>query len=135
MRDDLPGFLKTYFNFPDDGWKPQHVYDALDLMFEGGKLVFQWATDHAKSDTGTFYFPIASMAENPDESHIVLGSNFADAKRRLQKVSRELENNQALLRDFPWLKKPIKPKGSSGGITWSRTEITVAGRSANKANP
>src|SRR5438128_1186948 len=38
VRDDLPLFLKTYFDFPNDEWHPRHVYDALGLLFEGGKL-------------------------------------------------------------------------------------------------
>lgn len=150
VREDIPGFLKKYFNFPNDEFPErmhvyspllgreidtvEHVVVALQEMFRGGKQVKQWATDHCKSDTLCFFFPIASLADGPDEAHILLCANFQDAKRRLQKVQRELESNQQLIRDYPWLKKPERTR-YAGGLTWSRTELTISGRSANRANP
>lgn len=132
---DLPGFLKRYFNFPNDDYAPQHIYNALEIMFKGGRYVFQWSTDHGKSITGLFFFPIASLASDPDGAHILMGANEADSKSRLQMIQRELETNALLTGDFPWLKKPRKARDSSGGLTWSRKELTVAGRSANNRNP
>jgi hypothetical protein len=137
VLDDLPGFLKTYFDFPNDEFEPVHVYYALRLMFKGGRYVFQWSTDHAKSLTGLFFFPIASLASDPDGAHLIMGANEADSKSRLQMVQRELEHprNPQLLADFPWLKKPRKVRDSSGGLTWSRKELTVDGRTTNNRNP
>lgn len=134
---DLPAFLKTYFDFPNDGSQPTHIYDALRRMFGGGRYVFQWATDHGKSFTGTFFFPILSLAADPDCAHIIVGANINDARSLLQRVQRELEVNTRLTTDFPWLKKPATfGKGkSSVGRSWGRTELTVSGRSANNRNP
>ena len=150
VREDIPGFLKRYFNFPNDEYPErlkvyspilgreietvEHVVVALQAMFRGGKQVKQWATDHCKSDTLCFFFPILSLADDPDEAHILLCANFQDAKRRLQKVQRELEAQGPLIADYPWLKKPERTR-YAGGLTWSRTELTIAGRSANRANP
>src|SRR5665213_1055044 len=63
-------------------------------------------------------------------------ANASDARRRVQVVERDLETNFDLTRDFPWLKKPERPKGSgSNSIQWSRLEFTVSGRSANRPDP
>jgi hypothetical protein len=146
---DIPGFLKRYFNFPNDEFPEQrvhselmggeigyvpHVVDALERMLHGGMLVFRWFTDGAKSKTITFFFPILSLAAGPDEAHVLVCDNFDDAKRRVQQLERELETNVALTTDFPWLKKPTRPKTGSA-VTWSRREFTVAGRSANRPDP
>jgi hypothetical protein len=141
LRTDIPGFLKKYLNFPDEeypepGGVVPHVTTLLEEMFEGGYLLGLFATDHAKSITADKFFPILSLAENPDESHILMCANFADARRRVQVVERELEGNAELIRDFPWLKKPERPKGGgSGNVQWSRLEFTVSGRSANRPDP
>lgn len=136
---DVAGFLKKYFNFPNDeyleptGTVP-HVIDALERMHVGGKLVFQWFTDGAKSITGTKFFPILSLASEPDEAHILICENFDDSKRRLQIVQAELENNLLLTTDFPWIKKPTRTKNGAMP-TWSRRELNVAGRSPTRSNP
>ena len=141
LRTDIPGFLKTYFNFPDDeypepGGTVPHVVNLLEEMFEGGYLLGMFATDHAKSITADRFFPILSLAENPDESHILMCANAADARRRVQVVERDLETNHDLIRDFPWLKKPERPKGGgTNPVQWSRLEFTVSGRSANRPDP
>ena len=56
LRSDIPGFLKRYFNFPDDdypevGGSVPHIVNLLEEMFIGGHLLAMWATDHAKSLT------------------------------------------------------------------------------------
>src|SRR5438445_3577729 len=141
LKSDIPSFLKRYFNFPNDEFVEKngtvpHVIQLLEEMFIGGKVLAMWATDHAKSWTADYFFPILSMAENPDESHILVGSNFNDTKRRVQVVQRELEGNHDLIRDFPWLKQPPTLKqGGKGGGAWSRVELTVSGRSANRPDP
>ena len=149
VAGDIPGFLKLYFNFPNDefpevriyspllkqeiGHVP-HVTDALQRMLVGGMLIFRWFTDGAKSKTGTFFFPIVSLAAGPDEAHILCTDNFDDAKRRVQQLERELETNTALTDDFPWLKKPTRTKTGST-VTWSRREFTISGRSTNRPDP
>src|SRR5665213_2307735 len=141
VRKDIPGFLKRYFDFPDDkypepGGTVPHVVNLLEEMFKGGYLLGMFATDHAKSITADRFFPIRSMADNPNESHILMCANASDARRRVQVVERDLETNFDLTRDFPWLKKPERPKGSgSNSIQWSRLEFTVSGRSANRPDP
>lgn len=145
LRTDIPGFLKRYFNFPDDEYPEPtgsvpHVVNLLEEMFIGGKVVAEFATDHCKSMAACKFFPILSLAENPDESHILMGANESESKRRLQVVQRELEGgdelSDRLLADFPWLRKPERPKkGGSGGLTWSRKELTVSGRSVNRPDP
>lgn len=147
--DDLPGFLKKYFNFPNDefpehriystllkqeiGYVP-HVVDALQRMYVGGMLIFRWFTDGAKSKTGDFFFPIASLAAGPDEAHILCCDNFDDSKRRVQTLERELETNIDLITDFPWLARAQRSKTGSA-LTWSRREFTVSGRSTNRPDP
>ncbi|HZK74460.1 MAG TPA: hypothetical protein VFD88_10700, partial [Clostridia bacterium] len=147
--DDIPGFLKKYFNFPNDefpevriyspllgceiGHVP-HVTNALQLMLTGGMLIFRWFTDGAKSKTGTFFFPITSLAAGPDEAHILCTDNFDDAKRRVQQLERELETNTLLLEDFPWLRRATRSKTGSA-LTWSRREFTISGRSTNRPDP
>src|SRR5438477_11749067 len=44
LRTDIPGFLKRYFNFPDDEYPEPtgsvpHVVNLLEEMFIGGKIV------------------------------------------------------------------------------------------------
>jgi hypothetical protein len=146
---DIPGFLKKYFDFPNEAFPEQrvhspllkreighvpHVSYALERMLGGGMLCFRWFTDGAKSKTGTFFFPILSLAAGPDEAHILCCDNFDDSKRRLQTVERELETNTLLTTDFPWLKKPTRSKTGSSP-TWSRRELTIAGRSSNRPDP
>lgn len=149
VATDIPGFLKKYFDFPNDAFPEQrifspllgrkighvpHVTYALQRMLGGGMLCFRWATDHAKSKTGTFFFPILSLAAGPDEAHILCCDNFDDSKRRVQQLERELESNTLLIDDFPWLRKPKRnTRGSSP--TWSTREFTIAGRSANRPDP
>ena len=144
VLSDLPWFLRHYFNFPNDHSNPQHVYNALRTMFRGGRLCYQWSTDHAKSITGQYFYPLASLAADPESAHILMGANELDAKRRLQMLQRALETGQAglegeaegnLLTDFPWLKKPKRAKDTGGGLTWSRKELTIDGRTQNNPNP
>lgn len=119
--------LQTYFGFPA---QPFHV-EFLELCFKGGKYVVNWPTDHGKSIMGTFFFPILSLMNDPEESHIICGASLNDAKRRVQAIQRELETNQMLQRDYPWVGKPE----SSDSKSWSTMELTVAGRTINKPNP
>ena len=147
--EDIPGFLKKYFDFPNDDfpevpiWSPllkrqighvPHVTYALQRMMRGGMLCFRWFTDGAKSKTCDFFFPILSMAEGPDEAHVLVCDNFDDSKRRVQSVERELEQNVALTTDFPWLKKPSRTRTGSAP-TWSKREFTISGRSSNRPDP
>ena len=138
---DIPGFLKKYFDFPDNEYPETngtvpHVVNLLKNMYLGGKMVAEFATDHCKSEGASRFFPIMSLASDPDEAHIIVGANDADSKRRIQVVQRDLEGNHQLIKDFPWLKKPPKLKdGGSGGVAWSRKELTISGRSSNRPNP
>lgn len=152
VRERIPELLFKYFQFPNY-WPHQtpprkyeandgvhHVNEVLDWMFEGGKLVVNWATDHGKSITTLYFFPILSLMANPDEAHIIAGANLNDAKRRLQMIQRTLETGEdmegrktTLLEDFPWIKKPVNAK--QRGIAWSTTQLTVDGRSKNMPNP
>src|ERR1700682_654640 len=144
LRTDIPGFLKRYFDFPNGEYEEPtgdvpHVNNLLEEMFLGGKIVAEWAADHCQSMTACKFFPILSLAENPDESHILMGANERESIRRLQVVQRELEGgtelSDRLLADFPWLKKPERPKGRAGGTAWGRKELTVSGRSVNRPDP
>lgn len=147
VRGNIAEILHEYFDFPTHydsegpfGGPVPHVVQLLEQMFEGGSLCANWSTDHAKSLTSSYFFPLLSLMENPDESHIIVGANFNDSKRRLQMIQRTLEGarepDRKLLRDFPWLKRPPKEsEGGKGGSAWSRTELTVSGRSSNRPNP
>ena len=119
--------LRTYFNFDP---MPFHA-ELLRAMLKGGRIVAMLPTDHGKSIIGTFFFPILSLMNDPDSSHIICGANLNDAKRRVQAIQRELETNEKLVRDFPWLAAPDDQKGKS----WSAMELTVSGRTVNKPNP
>lgn len=147
VRDNIPQILHEYFDFPSHfdsegpfGGTVPHVVELIQKMFEGGSVVANFATDHCKSLASSYFFPLLSLMENPDEAHIIVGANINDSKRRLQMIQRTLEGSneldRKLLRDFPWLKRPPKEsEGGKGGSSWSRTELTVSGRSANKPNP
>jgi hypothetical protein len=146
---DIPGFLKKYFDFPNEAFPEQrihspllgreigyvpHIVDALERMLGGGMFCFRWFTDGAKSKTITFFFPILSSAAGPDEAHVLCTYNFDDSKRRVQQLERELETNTLLISDFPWLKKPTRTKTGSSP-TWSKREFTISGRSSNRPDP
>lgn len=130
VPERIPELLERYFGFPG----VPHVVQLLQWMFEGGRLIANLPTDHAKSITATFFFPILSLMENPDEAHIICGANANDSKRRLQTIQRHLTANTPmayqLLQDYPWLRKPTKES-----LTWSTTQLTVAGRSVNRPDP
>lgn len=131
----IPWLLKMYFQFDP---MPFHV-EVLRLMFEGGKLVINLPTDHAKSMLSSYWFPILSLMNDPNESHIICGANLQDSTRRVAMVRSALEpggfvgpgvSNEDLLRDFPWIAKPNKKD-----IQWSSSELSVVGRETNKPNP
>jgi hypothetical protein len=128
----IPELLEKYFGFP----AVPHVVKLLQWMFEGGRIIANLPTDHAKSITSTFFFPILSLMENPDESHIICGANINDSKRRLQTIQRHIVANtplsKQLIRDYPWIAKPSKEVESTG---WGQTQLTVAGRSVNRPDP
>lgn len=128
----IPELLEKYFSFP----AVPHVVKLLQWMFEGGRIIANLPTDHAKSITATFFFPILSLMENPDESHIICGANINDSKRRLQTIQRHLVANtpqsKQLIRDYPWIAKPSKEVESTG---WGQTQLTVSGRSVNRPDP
>jgi hypothetical protein len=131
--ESVPGNIreicKEYFN-----WKLEEFHlEALQLMFQGGYLVINWPTDHAKSTMGTFLYPLLSLMNNPDETHIICGANVNDSKRRVQALTREIETNDALIRDFPWIAKP--DKDAVGTRIWTSMQFNVVGRTINKPNP
>jgi hypothetical protein len=128
VRKDMRAICAEYF-----GWKRLEEFhlEALEAMFAGGHLVINWPTDHAKSTMGCFLFPLLSLMENPDETHIICGANINDSKRRVQALTREIETNAALTRDFPWIAKPEEKNGR----VWATTQFNVVGRTVNKPNP
>jgi hypothetical protein len=133
VRKDLRYICKYYFKGTDG--KPYRLQDyhieILEAMFVGGQLVVNVPTDHMKSSLGCFLFPILSLMDNPDETHLICGANVNDSRRRVQAIERELETNEALIRDFPWV---AKPDGRVERV-WSTTQMIVAGRTINKPNP
>lgn len=128
VRSNIRYICKEYF-----GWEDLQDFheEALDAMFEGGFYVINWPTDHAKSTMGCFLFPLLSLMQNPDESHIICGANINDSKRRVQALELELETNQKLVADFPHVAKPQ----DRGQRVWSATQFNVVGRTLNKPNP
>lgn len=136
VRKHIVAICAYYFGWKPTPANPENDYlqdfqlEALEAMFEGGYLVINWPTDHSKSTTGTFLFPLLSLMENPDETHIICGANLADSKRRLKALELEIETNQALVRDFPWVGKPAREQR-----IWTALQFNVAGRSENKPNP
>lgn len=124
---DIKIICKEYFN-----WDLEEFHlEALHEMFLGGYLVINWPTDHAKSTMGCFLFPMLSLMKDPDETHLICGANINDSKRRVQALTREIETNTALVRDFPWIAKPEE----KAGRIWSVTQFNVVGRTVNKPNP
>src|SRR5262249_20210911 len=101
VRKDLRYLIPKYFKGTDG--KPYRLidyhYEILDAMFEGGYLVVNVPTDHMKSSLGCFLFPILSLMEGANETHIVCGANINDSRRRVQAIARELETNKELIRD------------------------------------
>jgi hypothetical protein len=127
VRKNLREICREYFGFKLEDF---HV-EALELMFQGGRLVINWPTDHAKSTVGTFLFPLLSLMEDPDASHIICGANINDSKRRVKMLQLEIETNQGLQREWPWV---TKPEGRDQRL-WSTTQFNIAGRTINKPNP
>lgn len=101
------------------------------MMFEGGKYVLNVPTDHGKSVVTTFLFPILSLIENPNESHIICGASLADSKSRLQAIQFELETNRGLILECPRLARPPEREGR----IWAATQFNIAGRTINKRDP
>ena len=133
VRKDLK-YLAGYYFKGTDG-QPYRLQDyhveILESMFEGGKLVVNVPTDHMKSSLGCFLFPLFSLMDDPDQSHIVCGANINDSIRRVQAMRLELETNQLLIEDFPWLARPTERDNR----IWTATHFNVAGRTINKPNP
>jgi hypothetical protein len=127
IREKTKYFVKKYLDFD---MQPFHV-EILRKMFEGGRMVVNLPSDHGKSTLGTFVFPILSLIDNPNESHLICGANINDSKRRVAAIQRELENNTKLTGAFPWVKKPE----GKAGRTWSTLQFNVTGRTINGPNP
>lgn len=129
---DIPRILRQYFAFD---YMPFHI-ELLELMFKGGTYVVNWPTDHAKSWMTSYFFPILSLMENPDESHIICGPTREDSERRIQMIQRALEGqagpgSKDLIRDYPHIRKPPLDLKTN----WSTSELTVVGRTVNKPDP
>src|SRR5205085_3808894 len=110
---NLSKVVRKYFRRTDGKpieLAPFHL-ELLEMMFKGGKHVVNWPTDHGKSTVVSYLFPILSLMDNPDETHIICGANISDSKSRLQAIQMELETNELLIRDFPHLAKPTKKEG------------------------
>ena len=133
VRKDMRHLARWYFKGTDG--KPYRLADyhveILEAMFEGGYVIVNVPTDHMKSSLGCFLFPLFSLMENPNETHIICGANMGDSKRRVQALERELESNKQLQEDYPWVAKPAEAKDR----VWSATQFNVVGRTINKPNP
>lgn len=131
MRESVPDriryLLREYWSFDP---MPFHT-NFLQEMFAGGKIVRCWPTDHAKSMMSSFFFPLLSLMNDPDEAHLILGANQNDSQRRLSAIQMEIDTNKKLIEDWPWLAKP-KTKDNR---LWSRKALTIVGRTSNKPNP
>lgn len=119
-------FARRYFGIT---LMPFHK-EGLWSAFEGGLLDVMWPTLHGKTTIFNLLFPIASLANNPDGAHILMGSNLDDSKSNLALIQQHLENNEALVEDYPWL-APAK-----GHATWNTRTVNVVGRSSmSNRNP
>ena len=119
---------KEYFSFD----LQEFHLEILERMFQGAKMVVNLPTDHGKSTIACFLFPILSLMADPNETHIICGVNINDSKRRVKAIQRELETNQPLIRDYPWIARPAEKKMSR---LWSATALDVVGKTTNKPNP
>ena len=127
VRANIKELCAEYFN-----WALQDFQlEILEAMFEGGYLAVNVPTDHSKSTMGTFLYPLLSLIDNPNESHIICGANINDSKRRVKMLELELETNKPLLQKFPWIGKPEDKEGR----VWSTIQFNVVGRTINKPNP
>jgi hypothetical protein len=133
VRGDFKYLARYYFRGQDG--EPYRLQDyhveILEAMFEGGYLIVNVPTDHMKSSLGCFLFPLFSLMEDPDESHIICGATVNDSKRRVQTIERELESNKELIKDFPWMGRPEERDSR----IWTATQFNVSGRTKNKPNP
>ena len=131
LREAVPGqiavLLRRYFDFDP---MPFHVA-LLREMFAGGRFVRCWPSDYAKSTTTSFWFPLLSMMNDPNESHIIVGANLADSKSRVADLQDAILSNEALIRDYPWIGMPT----SRQGRIWSTTQFNVVGRDRGGRNP
>lgn len=127
VRKNIRPLCKKYFDWELENYQ----IEVLEAMFEGGYLVVNLPTDHGKSSLGCFLFPLLSLMENPNETHIICCANIADARRRVQALQLEIETNKALIKDFPHLAKPT----SRANRVWSSTAFSIVGRTINKPNP
>lgn len=121
------GILAIEPTSPEDGHCIQVArQDGLYLV--GDTLL---SSHNSKSTMGAFLFPLLSLMENPNETHIICGANINDSKRRVQTMQREIETNHQLVEDFPWIAKPEEKESR----IWSNIQFNVVGRTLNKPNP
>lgn len=142
VRRDYITFLQNYFGvknmpFHDKIWQgvlgfgdDRYAKDRLPQP-PFGRWVVMLPTEHAKSTLLNVLFPLMSLMEDENAAHCLIAANDREASRWLGAVKREIETNVELVRDFPWLKKPL-PRS---GMKWNESEITISGRSSNNANP
>lgn len=132
VRNNIRSLAEDYLR-GQDGKKLEladfHV-ELLQLMFEGGYRVVNWPTDHMKSYTADFLFPILSLIDDPNSTHLICGANIADSKSRVFALELELETNERLTEDFPWV---AKPEHKDGRI-WTATHFNVVGRTVVNRN-
>lgn len=127
VRKNIKEICAEYFD-----WALQDFQlEILEEMFEGGYLCVNLPTDHAKSTMGAFLYILLSLIDNPNESHIICGANINDSKRRVKMLELEIETNEGLKRDFPWVTKPEDKENR----VWSNIQFNVLGRTINKPNP
>jgi hypothetical protein len=118
--------LKIWF-----GWElvPYHEL-MLWAAFLGGYWDIMVATEHGKTSLLSLAFPILSLANDPEQAHILLGADEADPMSWLALIQQQLESNTKITDEFPWLKRPT----GKGAPAWNAHELTVAGASTERLN-
>jgi hypothetical protein len=105
----------------------------MDMLPQGpfGQWLIMLPTEHSKSTTLNILYPLMSLMVNPNETHLLAGSNEREASRWLKATRAQLDTNHELTRDFPWLKRP--PRTVS--LPWTTKELTIQGRDIQKVSP
>jgi hypothetical protein len=102
--------------------------DMLELAWSGGQVVELVPTEHGKSTLLAVWFPLLSLANDPNLPHTVCCVNEPEAILRLKAQRHILETNHDLIRDYPWLARPRRG-------TWGAREYNVDGRDGSQLSP
>jgi predicted phage terminase large subunit-like protein len=112
-------YFPHYFTLPPSR---QHEYISARLERAARtrqvRMVIEGPRDSAKSTFGTFGYPLFAAAKELETYILLISETSGLSKKYLEAIAHELETNEDLLTDYPWLR--------GQGSTWSKDCIVTA---------